>query len=92
VIAATLGLGPSKSDPAIAHAIAALEPIVSANPNLYLAQYALGIALSRKAQYAEAAKPLHQALELQPGSARAHYEIGANPAQDRRLQNRHHSP
>jgi arylsulfatase A-like enzyme/Flp pilus assembly protein TadD len=58
-------------------AIAALNPIVSADSNLYLAQYALGAALARKAQYAEAAKHLHKAVELQPDSAWAHYEIGA---------------
>ena len=62
-------------------AIAALNPIVdgkdSADANLYLAQYALGVALARKARYAEAAKHLHQAIELQPDSAWAHYEIGA---------------
>ncbi len=58
-------------------AIAALEPIVSAEPNLYLAQYTLGTALARKAQYAQAAKHLHKAIELQPDSAWAHYEIGA---------------
>jgi choline-sulfatase len=58
-------------------AIAALVPVVSADPNLYLAQYALGIALARKAQYADAAKHLHKAIELQPDSAWAHYEIGA---------------
>jgi choline-sulfatase len=57
--------------------IAALEPVVSADPNLYLAQYELGAALARKAQYAEAAKHLHKAIELQPDSAWAHYEIGA---------------
>jgi arylsulfatase A-like enzyme len=67
----------SKPDIAIARAIAALEPIVSADPNLYLAQYTLGTALARKAQYAEAAKHLHKAIELQPDSAWAHYEIGA---------------
>jgi choline-sulfatase len=58
-------------------AIAALAPIVSADANLYLAQYTLGVALARKAQYAEAAKHLHKAIELQPDSAWAHYEIGA---------------
>jgi tetratricopeptide (TPR) repeat protein len=67
----------SKPDLAIARAIAVLEPIVSADPNLYLAQYELGAALARKAQYAEAAKHLHKAIELQPDSAWAHYEIGA---------------
>jgi tetratricopeptide (TPR) repeat protein len=56
--------------------IAALEPIVAADPNIYLAQYKLGVALARKAQYAEAAKHLHKAIELQPDSAWAHYEIG----------------
>jgi arylsulfatase A-like enzyme/Tfp pilus assembly protein PilF len=59
-------------------AIAALDPVVSADPNLYLAQYTLGAALARKAQYAEAVKHLHKAVELQPDSAWAHYEIGAS--------------
>jgi arylsulfatase A-like enzyme/Tfp pilus assembly protein PilF len=58
-------------------AIAALEPVVSADPSLYLAQYTLGAALARKGQYAEAAKHLHKAVELQSDSAWAHYEIGA---------------
>lgn len=58
-------------------AIASLEPVVSADPNLYLAQYTLGVALARKAQYADAVKHLHKAIELQPDSAWAHYEMGA---------------
>ncbi len=58
-------------------AIAALNPVVSADPNLYLAQYTLGAALARKGRYPEAAKHLHKAVELQPDSAWAHYEIGA---------------
>ena len=66
-----------QSKPGFAVAIAALTPVVSADPNLYLAQYALGAALARKGQYAEAAKHLHKAIELQPDSAWAHYEIGA---------------
>ena len=57
--------------------IAALDPVVSADPNLYLAQYSLGMALARKGQYAESVKHLHKAIELQPDSAWAHYEIGA---------------
>ena len=61
----------------LARAIAALEPVVSAGPNLYLAQYTLGAALARKGQYAEAVKHLHKTIELQPDSAWAHYEIGA---------------
>jgi len=58
-------------------AIVALDPVVSGDPNLFLAQYTLGAALARKAQYAEAVKHLHQAVELQPDSAWAHYQIGA---------------
>jgi arylsulfatase A-like enzyme/Tfp pilus assembly protein PilF len=77
VIEAASARDQSKPDLAIARAIAALEPIVSADPNLYLAQYTLGTALARKAQYADAAKHLHKAIELQPDSAWAHYEIGA---------------
>src|SRR5208282_5421162 len=60
------------------HAIAALTSVASADPDLYLAQYALGVALARKAQYAEVVKHLHKAIELQPDSAWAHYEIGAS--------------
>lgn len=77
VIEATLASDQSTPNLDIAHVIAALEPIVAAAPNLYLAQYRLGTALARKAQYAEAAKHLHKAIELQPDSAWAHYEIGA---------------
>ena len=62
----------------LALVIAALEPIVSADPNLYLAQYTLGVVLARKTQYNEAVKHLHKAIELQPESAWAHYEIGAS--------------
>jgi arylsulfatase A-like enzyme len=70
VIAAT-------QDPKPDHVVATLNPVVAADSNLYLAQYTLGVALARKAQYAEAVKHLHTAIELQPDSAWAHYEIGA---------------
>jgi choline-sulfatase len=72
VIEAASARGQAKPD----SAIAALGPVVAADANLYLAQYALGSAEERKAQYAEAAKHLHKAVELQPDSAWAHYEIG----------------
>jgi arylsulfatase A-like enzyme/Tfp pilus assembly protein PilF len=58
-------------------AIAALALITSADPNLYLAQYTLGVALAQTGQFAAAAKHLHKAVELQPDSAWAHYTMGA---------------
>jgi tetratricopeptide (TPR) repeat protein len=58
-------------------AIAALTPITAADSNLYLAQYSLGVALAQKGQFAEAAKHLHKAIELEPDAAWAHYAIGA---------------
>jgi arylsulfatase A-like enzyme/Flp pilus assembly protein TadD len=73
VIEAASARDQSKPD----RAIASLDPVVTADPNLYLAQYTLGAALARKGQYSEAAKHLHKAVELQPDSAWAHYEIGA---------------
>jgi arylsulfatase A-like enzyme len=57
-------------------AVAALQPMVTADPNLYLAEYTLGVALAQKGKYAEAARHLHRAIELQPDSGWAHYEIG----------------
>jgi len=74
---ATRALDRSTPDLAITSTIAALESVISADPNLYLAQYTLGAALARKAQHADAVKHLHKAIELQPDSAWAHYEIGA---------------
>ena len=57
-------------------AIAALQSIIAADPNCYLAEYTLGVALVQKARYAEAARHLHKAIELQPDSGWAHYEMG----------------
>ncbi len=73
VIEAASGRDQSKPE----RTIAALDAVVAADPNLYLAQYALGVALARKGQYGEASKHLHKAIEVQPDSAWAHYEIGA---------------
>jgi tetratricopeptide (TPR) repeat protein len=73
VIAAAEAAAQGKPD----QAISVLAPITGADPNLYLAQYALGVSLFQKGQYAEAAKHLHKAIELQPDSAWAHYAIGS---------------
>jgi arylsulfatase A-like enzyme/Tfp pilus assembly protein PilF len=59
-------------------AIAALAPIVSAEPNVYLAEYTLGVALAQKGQHAEAVKHLHKVIELQSDSAWAHYYMGSS--------------
>jgi arylsulfatase A-like enzyme/Tfp pilus assembly protein PilF len=72
-VVAAIALDQSRPD----RAITALEPVIAADPNIYLAQYMLGVALARKGQYAEAVKHLHKAIELQPDSAWGHYEIGA---------------
>jgi len=77
VIAAASTRDQSKPDVANARATAALTTVITSDPSLYLAQYTLGADLARKGQYAEAAKHLHAAIELQPDSAWAHYEIGA---------------
>jgi len=66
-------LAPSKPD----RTIAALTPVVAADGNLYLAEYALGVALAQKAPYAEILKHLHKAIELEPDSGWAHYAMGA---------------
>jgi arylsulfatase A-like enzyme len=66
-------LVPARADAAIA----ALAPIVEKDSGLYLAEYALGVALAQKGRYSEAVKYLHRAIELQPDSSWAHYEIGA---------------
>ena len=58
-------------------AISLLSSVVAKEGGLYLAEYALGVALAQKGQYAEALKHLHKAIELQPESGWAHYEIGA---------------
>ncbi len=72
VLEAAEAAAQAKSD----RAITALTPILAADPNLYLAQYTLGLALSQKGQYAEAVKHLHKAIELQPDAAWANYAIG----------------
>jgi len=57
-------------------ALAALQPV--ATTNTYLAQYGLGVLLARKQQYSQAIEHLHEAIELQPNSPWAHYEMGAS--------------
>jgi Flp pilus assembly protein TadD len=62
VIEAASGREQSKPD----RVIAALDPVVAADANVYLAQESLGTALAQKGKYPEAATHLHKAIELQP--------------------------
>ncbi|PYX08133.1 MAG: hypothetical protein DMG88_11695 [Acidobacteria bacterium] len=59
-------------------AVPALQQVLAAQANMYLAQYGLGVALAQQGQYAQAVEHLHKAIELQPDSAWAHYEMGAS--------------
>jgi arylsulfatase A-like enzyme len=57
-------------------ALALLQPLAATNT--YLARYGLGVAFARKQQYAQAIEHLHKAIELQPNSPWAHYEMGTS--------------
>ena len=57
-------------------AIPALRKVLAGQPNTYLAQYGIGVALAQQKQYSEAIQHLHKAIELQPDSAWAHYAMG----------------
>lgn len=71
-LAAVLDLDDGKPE----KAIPVLRQMIAAQPNSYLAQYAMGAALVQQQQYAEAIGSLHKAIELQPDSAFAHYAMG----------------
>ena len=58
--------------------LAALQPIMDKAGNWYLAQYTIGEAYFEQQQYAKAIEYLHKAIELQPNSTWAHYEMGAS--------------
>ena len=74
VLEATASLDRGNAD----RAIAALSPLLPAEPGIYLAEYTLGVSFAQKGQHAEAVKHLHKAIELQPDSAWAHYCMGAS--------------
>ena len=72
VIAAILAIAGGETE----KALPALWAIVGSEPNLYLAQFGLGLALVQQQQFAAAVEHLHKAIELQPESASAHYYMG----------------
>jgi len=59
-------------------AIAVLQPLVKAQPEFYLPQFAMGMALVQQQQYAKAIPFLRKAIGLQPQSGFAHYEMGVS--------------
>jgi arylsulfatase A-like enzyme/Flp pilus assembly protein TadD len=57
-------------------AITALQVLIAAQPNMYLPQYLLGVAEEQLHRYPEAIAHFRKAIELQPESPWAHYEMG----------------
>jgi Flp pilus assembly protein TadD len=49
--------------------------VVAKDPQIQAAQYYLGIAYSRKGNFAKAIPPLHKAVELRPDAMMAQYEL-----------------
>jgi Flp pilus assembly protein TadD len=49
--------------------------VVAKDPQVQAAQYYLGIAFSRKGDFAKAIPPLRKAVELRPDAMMAHYEL-----------------
>lgn len=56
--------------------VALLRRVLAADPQIYAAQYQLGIALTQLGRPKEAIEPLRKALELLRDSAMAQYELG----------------
>jgi len=52
-----------------------LERVTRTDPQIQAAQYYLGIAFSRKGEYAKAIEPLRKAVELRPDALMAQYEL-----------------
>jgi tetratricopeptide (TPR) repeat protein len=57
-------------------AVPVFQQVLGSTPNTYLAQYGLGLALAQQQQCPKAVDPLRKAIELQPDSAWAHYQMG----------------
>jgi tetratricopeptide (TPR) repeat protein len=57
-------------------AIPVLRQVLASQPDLYLAQFAMGLALFQQQHYVEAFGFLHKAIELAPESPWAHYTMG----------------
>jgi choline-sulfatase len=58
-------------------AAAMLQPVPADGAKMYLLQFFMGAALARQQKYPQAIEYLRHAIELQPDSTWAHYEMGA---------------
>ncbi len=59
-------------------AAAILQPALADGAKMYLVQFVMGAALARQQQYPQAIEYLRRAIELQPDSTWAHYEMGSS--------------
>ena len=55
-----------------------LQPVLGDGAKMYLLQVVMGAALARQQKYPEAIEYLRRAIELQPDSTWAHYEMGSS--------------
>jgi arylsulfatase A-like enzyme/Tfp pilus assembly protein PilF len=58
-------------------AAAILQPVLAAGSKMYLVQFVMGAALAGQQQFRPAIEYLRHAIELQPDSTWAHYEMGS---------------
>jgi choline-sulfatase len=54
------------------------QPVLADGANMYLLQFVMGAALARQQKYPQAIEYLRHAIELQPDSTWAHYEMGSS--------------
>jgi Flp pilus assembly protein TadD len=54
------------------------QPVLADGANMYLLQFVMGAALARQQKYSQAIEYLRHAIELQPDSTWAHYEMGSS--------------
>jgi choline-sulfatase len=59
-------------------AVGILQPVLADGAKMYLLQFVMGAALARQQKYPQAIEYLRRAIELQPDSTWAHYEMGAS--------------
>jgi arylsulfatase A-like enzyme/Tfp pilus assembly protein PilF len=57
-------------------AVPLLERVVASDPQIYVAQFQLGMARARQGQHSAATAHLTRAIALQPDAMMAHYELG----------------